>query len=233
MTITINNSLVKSFKPTDIPACELWLDANDTNTITFNGSNVSGWADKSGNGNNAIQPTSTNQPTYLTTGINNKGSLEFNGSSDRMVITSFANSVTQPNTIFIVATFDDVTVSHKLIDGYITTNLRNVLETTTTPEFQMWASNGVAGGTPVIDTTYLFNGRFNTASSILRINGIQVATGNAGANNLGTKGLTIGARYNFINFHDGKISEIIIYNDLLSDTEINEVENYLTNKWGV
>ncbi len=42
----------------------LWLDAADTNTITLNGSTVSQWNDKSGNGRNAVQATASNQPGW-------------------------------------------------------------------------------------------------------------------------------------------------------------------------
>ena len=54
-----------AFQPTNFPSCALWLDAADTNSITFSGSNVTQWNDKSGNGNNAAQSTAANQPTYL------------------------------------------------------------------------------------------------------------------------------------------------------------------------
>ncbi|MFM6669005.1 MAG: hypothetical protein ACKPJO_02530, partial [Dolichospermum sp.] len=44
----------------------------DASTITFNGSNVSQWNDKSGNGRNAIQATANHQPSYQTQGFNGK-----------------------------------------------------------------------------------------------------------------------------------------------------------------
>lgn len=44
----------------------LWLDATDASTITLNGTTVSQWNDKSGNGRNATQSTAANQPTYVT-----------------------------------------------------------------------------------------------------------------------------------------------------------------------
>ncbi len=42
----------------------LWLDAADAGTITLNGSTVSQWNDKSGNGRNATQSTAANQPYW-------------------------------------------------------------------------------------------------------------------------------------------------------------------------
>lgn len=57
----------------------LWLDAEDTASITLNGTTVSQWADKSGNGRNAAQSTAANQPTFATSGIFGKPSLGFDG----------------------------------------------------------------------------------------------------------------------------------------------------------
>lgn len=42
----------------------LWLDANDSSTITLNGSTVSQWSDKSGNARHATQGVGANQPLY-------------------------------------------------------------------------------------------------------------------------------------------------------------------------
>lgn len=57
----------------------LWLDANDASTLTLNGSTVSQWNDKSGNARHVSQATATNQPTYNATGLNGKGTLNFDG----------------------------------------------------------------------------------------------------------------------------------------------------------
>lgn len=59
----------------------LWLDAADSSTITLNGSNVSQWSDKSGNGRNATQTTASSQPTY-TTDSNGKPTLSYDGTND-------------------------------------------------------------------------------------------------------------------------------------------------------
>lgn len=45
-------------------ALSLWLDAADASTITLNGSTVSQWNDKSGNGRHATQATAANQPAW-------------------------------------------------------------------------------------------------------------------------------------------------------------------------
>jgi len=55
----------------------LWLDADDSDTITLNGSNVSQWDDKSTKGRNFTQPTASIQPAYLSTGLGEKPSVYF------------------------------------------------------------------------------------------------------------------------------------------------------------
>jgi len=72
----------------------LWLDAADTDTITLNGSNVSQWDDKSGNGRNASQATASFQPTYLATGFNGKPTLQTDGSDAlELGVTSLGRNV--------------------------------------------------------------------------------------------------------------------------------------------
>ena len=50
----------RPFYPTDIGGCQLWLDAADRSSMTFSSgslTNISGWNDKSGNGNNGTANT--------------------------------------------------------------------------------------------------------------------------------------------------------------------------------
>ena len=59
---------LRSFQPTDVPGCEIWMDAADSNSFTFSsGSNVSLWRDKSGRGFNFS--TSMGTPTYASNAV--------------------------------------------------------------------------------------------------------------------------------------------------------------------
>jgi hypothetical protein len=62
----------------------MWLDAEDTASVTLNGSTVSQWSDKSGNNNHAVQATAANQPTYLNSGLNSKPTVSLDGTTDFM-----------------------------------------------------------------------------------------------------------------------------------------------------
>lgn len=68
-----------AWTPANIEGLSLWLDANDASTITLNGSTVSQWDDKSGNGYNVSNANASTQPDYLTTGFNGKPTLQVTG----------------------------------------------------------------------------------------------------------------------------------------------------------
>lgn len=90
----------KLWRPNELgSSLAMWLDAEDTSTITLNGTTVSQWADKSGNGRNAAQPTAVNQP-FLAVGRNLlKYSEEFNNAfwTKRGTVAITPNDTTAPN----------------------------------------------------------------------------------------------------------------------------------------
>lgn len=97
-----------SWTPAQIPTA-LWLDANDTSTITLNGSTVSQWNDKSGNGRNAVQATAANQPTYSTAVLNGKNVLTWPDALNNRFMETSASFATQD--VFVVARYRDGTQS--------------------------------------------------------------------------------------------------------------------------
>jgi len=76
----------------------LWLDAADTSTVTLNGSTVSQWADKSGNGRNVVQATAANQPIYVKA----QNLLTYSEQVDvanwsKIAVTASVNAITAPD----------------------------------------------------------------------------------------------------------------------------------------
>lgn len=82
----------------------LWLDAADSSTITESGGAVSQWNDKSGNGRNAVQGTSSSRPTYTTNALNNKSVLTLDGTDDFMTVAhaDALNAQIAPSTVVVV-----------------------------------------------------------------------------------------------------------------------------------
>ncbi len=100
--ITGNVRIMASLNILEIPDCELWLDGDDTDTITLNGSDVSQWDDKSGNNYDVMQSTAVKQPTYILDGMNNRNILRFNGSSEYLKRIYTAGLNPSSITVFVV-----------------------------------------------------------------------------------------------------------------------------------
>ncbi|MDG1139779.1 MAG: kelch repeat-containing protein, partial [Opitutales bacterium] len=71
--------VISFWTPSVITALKLWLDANDTSSITLGSGKVAAWNDKSRNSKNATQSTDSARPTFLT------NSVSFDGVDDKLV----------------------------------------------------------------------------------------------------------------------------------------------------
>lgn len=212
----------------------LWLDAADANTITLNGSTVSQWNDKSGNGRNATQATASNQPVYVGSAINNLPAITFDGVNDRLEVSN--------ESAFDVATFTIFLIGKKRsgngsfigkCDAADITTRRRKLQLRTGAFISGTDANELA----ISDATGDFIRAFSSVGNsdhIDRLNGTQAnytqTLFNDQYNNVN---LTIGCAF-FVGaeFLDGQISELIIVNNR-NFTTIQLVEGYLAWKWGM
>ena len=69
------------FNPRSISGLVAWFDADDVSTFTLNGTAVSEWRDKSGNGYAVSQGTGNNQPDRTGT-VLGRATVDFDGSND-------------------------------------------------------------------------------------------------------------------------------------------------------
>jgi hypothetical protein len=233
------------FIPTSISGLQLWLDADDSSTITLNGSNVSQWNDKSGNAYNFTQATAANQPARTLSGQNSKTVLTF-ATNDFLANTALDWGASA-STLFIVGKEDNSAGT-----GY------QNLFTTGTGATGRWGY-GVAANAPtdsnVIGIFDIGEGlaRFasamtNTNADVLCFTSAGISSGSvtaslfkngtADANNPVTRGTTtsaagaqLGAAAAGSEAYFGTICEVILYNSQLSTTNRNKVEDYLKTKW--
>ena len=220
----------------------LWLDAADASTITLNGSTVSQWNDKSGNGRHASQPTTESQPIYSATAFNNRPTLVFDGSNDFLQTTTFTAS----STITIAAVMTLLANgSYPMIVsmGNVTTtiDLRGV-GTSGKPAIVLYSTNDGAGvlsppATPVFETSTMLNTANILVASVkanvstIRQNGSLRATKNLIFNGE-SRPRIIGARQSGSFHANARISEII---ELSNTVTANEqlIEGYFAHKWGL
>lgn len=219
------------FSPLDVPDLKLWIDIDDNSTITESSGDISQVDDKSGEGNDLSQVTGSLQPSLITAAHNGKDTMRFDGVDERIDRATFTGGeLTQPNTIFIVCTMPSATLE-TVFDGTSSGgSTRHVFQRNTTA-YQVFA--GLAPTFDTVNTAFAqFNLLFNTTSSDMRRNKTNLATGiSVGSETL--DGFRIGANITPGQFAAIDVSEVLVYNADVSDTNRDSIETYLENKWGV
>lgn len=222
---------INKLLPESISDNELFLDASDSITIAHSSNSVSQWNDKSGNNRNALQADANFQPSTNTRTLNNYNVVEFFGSNKRdHMIATFGQTLSQPNTIFAVYQYDDI-VDDYIYDGLNANDRHALLIEYNDNDLNLFGGVSLESNVAPDESPHISSAQFNGSSSFFRLDGSQIASGNTGSQSLG--GLTVGSRYNKYGNLDGFIAEIIIFNRLLSSSEVDDVESYLSNKWGI
>jgi hypothetical protein len=203
-----------------------WLDASQLTGLS-DGAAVASWTDVSGNAAHAVQATGGNQPTYQTAEVNGRPVIRFDG-SDQLVAT-FAGSQAQPNAVAIVVRHGtSVTGPQYLLDGLDTSN-RHGLFINAIGQLEAFAGASIIGTGPTAGEVVIYTWNVNGASSVLYRNGVSHASGDVGAQALG--GLSVGARFNTIEFLDGDVCEVVAYDTALSAGELTAWQTYAAAKW--
>lgn len=217
------------FGPDSISGLEVWLEGGSG--ITLSGSQVTLWADQSGNGHDvssdvAAPISAFGTVTYNATDseINNKPSLVFDGASVlRASVASF--SLAQPQTVFVVG--KSTVVGKTFLDAGSGAGLAQIGSTTTT-----WrVRQDVIYNVGTINSVYnIFSVTFNGAATNFRRNGSDIGTGNAGT--AIREGITVGGNTSTAGM-TGNIAEVIIYSGALSAPDIALIEGYLNSKYTI
>lgn len=228
-----------SASPNTIPGLQLWLDASDDSTLydsTSQGSltnfdnPVLRWSDKSSNNYSAVQSDSNAAPIRKASILNNKDALYFNGSNYLDISTV---NISQRITAFVV--WKPTTSPSYAFDS--TSSSDNYVNRVSFLSGNNGGFYGFAGGSLYTADYSLLNKWtictivFDKTSSKGHINSIPIISGNPGNNNMSS--LRIGSRFNLIEYLNGYIGEILLYDAAMTDTDRILVENYLKAKWDI
>ena len=84
-TLALQSKLLSAnWAPLDqLPDLDLWLDANDTSSVSHSSGVVSQWNDKSGNGFHLTPSASGTGPTTGTVSLNSLNTIDFDGSYEK------------------------------------------------------------------------------------------------------------------------------------------------------
>ncbi len=216
-----------SFDPEDISGLHIHYDAKD---VVTDGITVSQLTDQTDNKIDAIQSTMSNQPGYIENDpdFNGNPSVYFNDTPHNMQTDNFPEDLEQPNTILMV--FKDQSTDPGIHFDGLSNTKRHLFGNINI--FIMEAEEIIGGGSS--DTaTHVTALRFNKADANGYLDGDDIPfVGASGVGDIPLNGLIFGTNNEKNNYKDFKMAEFLLYDRLLSDTEIDELATYLANKYG-
>lgn len=213
----------------------LWLRADDGSA------NGAVWNDFSGNGNGAVQATTTLQASVVPAGVNFNPMLKFDGSSDFLRSPSlFTGTGVNNAQVYAVAITDNV--QNQDLFGELVANGQYVHAHLPWSDGNVYwdapygyRASGAWGGT--LGAPYLWS--FLRSPSTMSANRNRVVVGTytaamsniAGANNP----FYVGGIMPATQFFNGKIAELIVYNNSAATTatQRQQIESYLAIKYGL
>jgi hypothetical protein len=211
----------------------MWLKA-DTGVTQDGSGNVTAWADQAGS-NNVAQGTGSNEPSYISSDVNGKPALRFNGSqwlysSNNLGLNADVTVIAVGSTTAPSAAGDSV---------YLGTSdsetCRGLGYSSSTQLFDVSGSSVAGAASPAANTFVTEEATLDTdlASVVLYRNGVQTATGTVTtAQNL-SAGITVGANNNGTSAGwQGDVAEVLVYDHKLSAADLAQVDGYLADKYG-
>lgn len=221
--------------PTDIGNCQLWLDASDTSTITEVAGSVSQWDDKSGNGNDVTQGTGSAQPTTGVTTQNGRNVLDF-ATDDFLSAPSALYTLPNGNSTVFIVSKGEATSQQRVISATESGSFRYGVEYTSGGNVLFQNNTSASGGvsSAIEETQFnLISAYRSDTTQGISVNGAAFTTNTSANSEDGVTALAIGANAGGSVELNGSIAEIIIYDRFLSASEIANVQNYLSRKWGI
>jgi Big-like domain-containing protein/concanavalin A-like lectin/glucanase superfamily protein len=222
---------------------QLWLKADAGVTTNATGG-VTAWADQSPNANNAVQTDDTAAPRWVANAQNNKPALRFDGANDQLdVAHSPSIAIAGDISSFFVVSFDDF-ATYRAVWAKTVSNLPAptdyyALPGTGVPRAYRgdgtMTSLGSVDGARLRAATYLVVG-FEMAGTTLThyLNGQPSGSGEITAALAdGGTALRIGTRDDLFTRMKGDITELLIYDVALSDTDRNSVISYLQTEYNI
>ena len=223
-----------------------WLDMSDTSAANMTASSglVSKVLNKFGNGNNVQQNTSSAQPKNNVATQNGLPVLRFahDGAANDFMVFDSNDVFDEPFTIFLVAQSNTTAAVQGLIGRQVGSSLGSYV---TRRESDGGVFNsflfGTGGSSQAANTSNnnanIHNIYFQNGGALnYAINNGAFNTGavRSGYDNTTTNLAAIGASNGSgSNPMDGWIGEVIVYNAILTTSEITQINQYLSRKWGI
>jgi hypothetical protein len=227
------------WSPLAISGCIAWLDPADPNmtytdtgltTLANVGDACAGLKDKSGQGNHVTQSTAGARPTVSTGAFGSRRCLYGDG-GDSMGRTTFTGGAVGPPYTHVIV-YDTTPAGFVYLLDNGTTNDSGTLLSGTATDIEVY------GGVLVAETVSSAHGAhsaiitWTTGNDTAYVDG-TAATGAGNGGDVAASGLKV------FDFGSGSgsqptgyLGDVIVYNKLLSATEIALLARFLRDKWG-
>ncbi len=242
--LTAAKALTSSSPVKKIPGLIAWYETSLPESILTNEekdeASINTWFDVSPNSipekKNRLTRIASSAVTFENEGIGGIPSIEFNGTG-MLNLANFYQGNSAQNTIFFVARPYLIGPGVVVIDSGPSATQNSTITLNSAGIYAYWGSNSQINdsGCCSINKDYIVAFYANRSLSKAHINSASNIAGGSLINpgNGSLIGLTVGATYNNLSNFSGLISEVIIFNRPLNDSERNEIMRYLSKKFGV
>jgi hypothetical protein len=210
---------------------QLWFRADDV--AGTDGTPVTRWADKSGNGRDLSAADPSQAPAYRTNAVNGHAAIEFDGVRSLLKTYDSSFTLAQPDTFFIV--YRSLDTGESYVFDSTDSSTRQILGRAADGNAVAYANIGLETAAIYPFAGYqIWSGTFNGAASTLWRNSVSVGQGSAGGSAL--NGFTVGALNSAgqwgYNYSHALVAEILFYNGSLSDTDRAAITTWLNQRYG-
>lgn len=237
-----------AFDPNTIAGLAHWYDASDPNTVftdtgctvaaVNDGDSVQCWMDKK-NGKPMKSATVGEAPLLKLAAANTRNALDFDGGNDALRPDNGQVVAAAETTTFIVYTID--AAANKTLFGVNdggTDVLALTYDANPRPSARFGNNSANSPTNIVINDISLLTMKASQSGPNVTIFQDGVTKAAVGPVAFPTaKDLYVGAHHNgangAVNFHDGKILEILYYQQVVSEADRSTIENYLNLKWNI
>jgi hypothetical protein len=214
-------------------------------TLATDGQTVQQWNDQSGNGDHLLQATSSNRPTFDTTGFNSRQGLVFDGTNDWMATTTdtMVMGTGTQSACFVVCRVHTGSPAFGRIAGYVPTGQTNDTPGTGAVYFyrefatdwRNYRAGNKAVATISFDANHRIGSVFDGTNAQIYVDGIAGTSGNS-TEAFGSPGTFVLSNQDLVtpsNFSNVTIAEALVVKRAPTAGERDSLDAYFTDKWGL
>ncbi|MEI6035137.1 MAG: immunoglobulin domain-containing protein, partial [Verrucomicrobiae bacterium] len=245
-------SNVASFSYTAIPGAGMMLWLRGDAGVTQTNGTVSAWADQAGNGTiSATQATAASQPAFVSSGVNGKPVVRFDGTDDNLAFSDVPVNTLTGMTIFMVSAnaINQAPATHANASAIFWSEASSWGTVYLSPyqsKVNYRFGTGQVNNIPTYTRASSVGGNFTITAavhsgtseavyadgtSVFTATGKLAAIANTNSSGFLGRGNTNAGTPTSNYYFQGDIAEVIVYNRTLGAEELSQVNSYLSIKY--